>query len=104
MSPTLVGLQTALQDACVCLYVCLSVCLWPYAVNFKCAFKYMKIEVQHQLPGAKMVQVEVCTATYCLFVMAAMDRPSTEGCLQTVQIIHAGLRLLQVRGMHKRHS
>ena len=46
VSPTLAGLQTALQDVCVCLYmyVCLSVCLWPYAVNFKCAFKYTKIE------------------------------------------------------------
>ena len=72
------GLQTALQDACVCLYmyVCLLVCLWPYAVNFK----YMKIKVQRQLSGVKVAQVEACTPTYCLFVMAATDRPSTAGC------------------------
>ena len=42
--------------------------------------------------------------TYFLFVMAAADQLSMAGCLQAVQIIHAGFRLLQVRAMCKRHS
>ena len=35
---------TALQK-CVNVRMCLLACLWPYTVNFKCAFKYFsKIE------------------------------------------------------------
>ena len=59
-------------------------------------------------------QVEARTATYFLFVMAAislplivgpyMDRLSRAGCLLSVQIIHVGLRSLQVRAVPKQHS
>ena len=41
---------------------------------------------------AEMAWVQARTAPYFLFVMADTDRPSTAGCLQTIQIIHAGLR------------
>ena len=81
---------TALQDSSVCWFVCLR----PYTVNFKCAYKYfLKIGYCQRAASATIAEaagVQARTAPYFLFVTLAADRPSTVGCSQTVQIMHAG--------------
>ena len=59
--------------------------------------------VQRRLSGAKTAEVE---ATSFLFVTAATDSgPTINGrLLADSTIIHAGLRSLQLRVVHKRHS
>ena len=96
-------------------------CLRPYTVNFKYISQTLNVLV-HLLgslnrwramrgycqsavlaTAAETAQVAHKTP-YFLFVIAATDWPSTAGCSQTVQIIHAGLRSLMVRVAHKWHS
>ena len=58
----------------------------------------------HMTCAAISCEVEVHTVPYFLFVTADMERPSTAGCSQIVQIMHTILRQFQVRVVHKWHS
>ena len=95
---------------CMCMSVCVSVCLQPCTVNFKYVFKYsQKLNVGSVMSAVLATRSKDGSSwsmygTLLLFVTAATDRPSTADYSQTVQIIHTGLRSLQVRAMHKRYS
>ena len=68
----------------------LNVLVQVASIDEKAMLDYCQSEVSVTI--AEMPQVEARIVPYFFFfVTAATDRPSTAGCSQTVQIIHAGL-------------
>ena len=78
------------EDECLGMLIVIS-CTWFQKFSeFLSLVGYCQSEVSATV--AETPQVEACTVPYFFFfVTAATDRPSTAGCSQTIQIIHASL-------------